>query len=69
MELTLDEKLECILLHPNDNLSLHAISKEREIEVARLKYYIELYKNGEKCEMETIYWSSIYKDIKAFTKE
>ena len=38
MELTLDEKLECVLLHLNDNLPLHTISKERGINVARLKY-------------------------------
>ena len=40
MELTLDEKLECVLLHLNDNLPLHTISKERGIIVARLKYCI-----------------------------
>ena len=27
MKLTLDEKLECVLLHLNDNLPLHTISK------------------------------------------
>ena len=49
MELTLDEKLECVLLHLNDNLPLHTISKERGINVARLKYCIDLYKkNGQK---------------------
>ena len=46
MELTLDEKLECVLLHLNDNLPLHTISKERGINVARLKYCIKLYING-----------------------
>ena len=44
MELTLDEKLECVLLHLNDNLPLHTISKERGINVARLKYCTDLYK-------------------------
>ena len=44
MELTLDEKLECVLLHLNDNVPLHTISKERGINVARLKYCIDLYK-------------------------
>ena len=44
MELTLDEKLECVLLHLNDNLPLYTISKERGINVARLKYCIDLYK-------------------------
>ncbi|MDY5645980.1 MAG: transposase, partial [Candidatus Onthovivens sp.] len=42
--LTLDEKLECVLLHLNDNLPLYTISKERGINVARLKYCIDLYK-------------------------
>ena len=31
MELTLDEKLECVLLHLNDNLPLHTISKKEEL--------------------------------------
>ena len=44
MELTLDEKLECVLLHLNDNLPLYTISKERGINVARLKYCTDLYK-------------------------
>ena len=44
MELTLDEKLECVLLHLNDNLPLHTISKERGNNVARLKFCIDLYK-------------------------
>ena len=48
MELTLDEKLECVLLHLNDNLPLHTISKERGINVARFKYCIDLYKKWEK---------------------
>ena len=44
MELTLDEKFDCVLLHLNDNLPLYTISKERGINVARLKYCIDLYK-------------------------
>ena len=44
MELTLDEKLKCVLFHLNDNLPLHTISKERGINVARFKYCIDLYK-------------------------
>ena len=31
MKLPLDEKLECVLLHLNDNLSLHTISKKEEL--------------------------------------
>ena len=48
MKLTLDEKLECVLIHLNDNLPLHTISKEKGINVARLKYCVDLCKNGEK---------------------
>ena len=44
IELTLDNKLEFVSLHLNDNLPLHTISKERGIDVARLKYCIDLYK-------------------------
>lgn len=44
MELTLVNKFECVSLHLNDNLPLHTISKERGIDVARLKYCIDLYK-------------------------
>ena len=31
MKLTLDEKLECVLLHLNGNLPLHTISKKEEL--------------------------------------
>ena len=37
MELTLDEKLECVLLHLNGNLPLHTISKKRGINVINFK--------------------------------
>ena len=31
MKLTLDEKLECVLLHLNGNLPLHTFSKKEEL--------------------------------------
>lgn len=31
MKLTLDEKLECVLLHLNSNLPHHTISKKEEL--------------------------------------
>ena len=34
-KLTLDEKLECVLLHLNDNVPLYTVSKERGIDIAK----------------------------------
>ena len=44
MVLTLEEKLECVLLHLEESIPLHTIAKERGIDVARLKFCIDLYK-------------------------
>lgn len=43
MKFTLEEKKKLALLHINEGIPLHEISKKYQVDVGRLKYYISLY--------------------------
>lgn len=50
MKFTLEEKKKLALLHINEGIPLHEISKKYQVDVGRLKYYISLYlKWGDKA--------------------
>lgn len=43
MDLTLAEKLECVILHLKDGVPLYEVANTRGIDVGRLKYCVALY--------------------------
>lgn len=50
MKFTLEERKNMALLHVNEGIPLHEISKKYNVDVGRLKYYISLYlKWGDKA--------------------
>ena len=63
MELTLAEKLKCVMLHLKDGIPLYEVANTQGIDVGRLKYCVALYlKWGEKA-------FKVSKERRTFTRE